>query len=159
MLGDFNSKSTLWGSSYTERLNSGGQKTCNRWHAESAVNLSWPFLAIVNQITEWKVVKETDFHNYHFYIRTTIKTDTQTRIPCYHQHPLRSAFEEGKKQPPTPKCTTKKQDKYILVAASRAAACSAPRFAHTRSFNVSGRGSNRHCMALATLSCLDPNRA
>lgn len=91
------------------------------WRPEYLQSLAWRIcrrsvMAVPRPLlTKLKVVEEANFLNYHFYIRITIKADTQIRTPCYHQHSLCPAFEEG-------------HFKYIAVVASSAAGCIALHF-------------------------------
>ncbi|CAD1469147.1 unnamed protein product, partial [Heterotrigona itama] len=69
VLGDFNTKSTVWGSPRTDRrgdsdwapeldlhlLNSGRTSTCVRWQEESIVDLSWASAAAARRVAEWRV--------------------------------------------------------------------------------------------------------
>ena len=89
VLGDFNAKSTLWGSPRTnprgeavmdwaaeldlQLINKGRQSTCVRWQGESIVNLTWASPSAARKIRSWKVLVETETLSDHRYIVITMR--------------------------------------------------------------------------------------
>ena len=84
VMGDFNAKSTLWGSKRTDHrgravedwaaelnlqlLNVGNASTCVRWQGESIVDLSWASPAANKKIRGWRVAEELETLSDHRYI-------------------------------------------------------------------------------------------
>ena len=84
ILGDFNAKSTLWGSIRIDLrgkavvdwaaeldlqlLNVGNVSTCFRWQGESIVDLSWAFPRAARRVQEWRVAEERKSRGDHLYI-------------------------------------------------------------------------------------------
>ena len=86
VLGDFNAKSTLWGSPRTnprgeavaewaaeldlQLLNdgSGCKNTCVRWQGESIVDLTWASPSAAQKVKQWRVATEMETLSDHRYI-------------------------------------------------------------------------------------------
>lgn len=82
--GDFNAKSTLWGSPRTnprgeavtewaaeldlQLLNDGRENTCVRWQGESKVDLTWASPSAAHKIKLWRVATEMETLSDHRYI-------------------------------------------------------------------------------------------
>ena len=81
VLGDFNAKSTAWGSPRTnprgqavtewaaelglQLLNRGSTSTCVRWQGESIVDLSWASQSAARKVTGWRVAEELETLSDH----------------------------------------------------------------------------------------------
>lgn len=84
VLGDFNSKSTLWGNPRTDArggaleiwaaglelrlLNRGSVSTCVRWNGTSIVDVSWASPAAARRVVGWRVAEELESLSDHLHI-------------------------------------------------------------------------------------------
>ena len=109
ILGDFNAKSSAWGSPNTNArghalvewatsldlrlLNSGDTNTCVRWQGESIVDLSWASPILAQQVSMWEVLEGTETLSDHLYIAIHL------RRPGAHtsRNPLRAACTKTRK--------------------------------------------------------------
>lgn len=102
VLGDFNAKSTAWGSPATDVrgevleewavlsglsiLNRGSVNTCVRQQGESMVDLSFASPELVRRVQGWKVMADVETLSDHRYIRFDVST-----LPTVPNSPTRSA--------------------------------------------------------------------
>jgi len=86
--GDFNAKSEMWNSQYTDRrgeiteewaamhdlriINSGSAPTCVRPQGTSIVDLTWATPDVINKIFGWEVLENNISYSDHRYIRFNI---------------------------------------------------------------------------------------
>lgn len=122
VLGDFNAKSSLWGSSKTDNrvkqrkkwvadldlrlLNSGNTSTCVRWQEESIVDVFWACPLIVIQIEEWKVVEDQKTLSDQGYIKISFKAGGQ----WIGKRSLRPGKNEDRMQSLAPRWALKKMN-------------------------------------------------
>ena len=95
VLGDFNAKSTLWGSPRTNPrgeavvewaaeldlrlLNEGSKSTCVRWQGESIVDLTWASPSAARRVKNWRVAEELESLSDHRYIIIRLLPVTRPR--------------------------------------------------------------------------------
>lgn len=93
--GDFNSKSSLWGSSYTNSrgtlvekwaaandlrlLNCGMEPTCIRTQGTSIIDLSWATPNLIEWISDWQVLADTITLSNHTYILMNVELQSACR--------------------------------------------------------------------------------
>jgi hypothetical protein len=102
VLGDFNAKSTAWGSRSCDMrgraveewmtltglalLNRGTELTCVRQRGGSIVDLTFATPALASRVPNWKVMVEEETLSDHRYIRFDIFPPTTTAALSNHQH-------------------------------------------------------------------------
>ena len=142
VLGDFNAKSTIWGSPRTnprgevveewaaelnlQLINEGTYSTCVRWQGESIVDLTWASLAAARKIRSWKVVLDAETLSDHRYIIIRFSPD-QVEVR-HNQQPKRQKSGRGTQREPTPflRWAFKKLNRERLLTAAHAEAWIAP---------------------------------
>ena len=142
VLGDFNAKSTIWGSPRTnprgeaveewaaelnlQLINEGTHSTCVRWQGESIVDLTWASLAAARKIRSWEVVLDAETLSDHRYI--TIKFSREQVDTRHNQQPKRQTSGQGRQREPTPypRWAFKKLNRERLLTAAHAESWIAP---------------------------------
>ena len=132
VMGDFNAKSTLWGSPRTnpreeaveewaaeldlQLLNDGRENTCVRWQGESKIDLTWASPSAARKVRQWQVETETETLSDHRYILISLEDERSRR-----NLPRRNQEED----PSRPRWAIKRMDKERLITAAQATAWAA----------------------------------
>ncbi|XP_043522525.1 uncharacterized protein LOC122535233 [Frieseomelitta varia] len=137
VLGDFNAKSTTWGSSRTDArgkvtedwatslnltlLNKGKKSTCVRWQGESIIDLTWASPSAARLITDWDVNDDVEILNDHMYI--TMRVALLGRLSNNGRNSQSNGRERNEQpaKPPAARWALRKMDMDLLIAAAHIA--------------------------------------
>nr|XP_049706063.1 uncharacterized protein LOC126056574 [Helicoverpa armigera] len=102
IMGDFNAKSTAWGSSRPDirgrvveewaavtglvLLNRGSVNTCVRWNGGSIVDLTFATPALSARVLDWRVVQDTETLSDHRYIRLDVSVSSYNDAAARHSN-------------------------------------------------------------------------
>ena len=138
VLGDFNAKSSIWGSPRTKTsgkavvewaseldlrlLNEGSKSTCVRWQGESIVDLTWASPSAARKVRNWRVAEERESLSDHRYIIIRLLPGGRVANHYKGERQRGRGRERRQEDPHHPRWTIKKLNPECLLTTAHAAA-------------------------------------